>query len=106
MLTMLYMLLDGVVGMEICLVGYAVCVAAYFLVCFLLRPNRAGKRRIVVALGWLISELLCDVIWYLIFYQNGDYVNFGIGGAAAMLLLPGTLFLSAVITTAVNAEKS
>lgn len=103
MLTMLYMLLDGISGMEISLLGYAVCVAVYFLICFLFRSNRAGKG--IVFLSWLICELLCDVLWYLIFYQNGNYVNYGIGGTTVLFLLPGTLFVAAVSVTVINDKK-
>ncbi len=103
MLIMLYMLLDGIVGMGITLLGYAVCAAAYFFICFLFKANRAGKRNVV--LGWLTCELLCDVLWYLIYYPNGNYVNHGIGGAAAMLLLPAVLFITATLTTLINGAK-
>ena len=36
MVTMFYAWFDGVMGMEITLMGYAVCVLAYFAACFLL----------------------------------------------------------------------
>ncbi len=103
MLTMLYMLLDGVVGMEISLVGYAVCTGAYFLFCFLCKANRKRKKHIV--LGWLSCEILCDLLWYLIFYRNGDYVNYGVGGTAVLLLLPAAYFLTAVLLTLLHDEK-
>ena len=100
---MLYMLLDGISGMEISLLGYAVCTAAYFLFCFLFKHNRAGKGSVFLA--WLICELFCDVLWYRIFYPEGNYVNYGICGTAAMFLLPVILFMAALIVTAINGKK-
>ena len=103
MLTVLYMLLDGIVGMGITLAGYALCVAAYFFLCFLFRCNRMGKRK--VFFGWLACELLCDVLWYLIYYPNGSYVNYGLGGATGSLLLPAALAAAGVLVAAINQEK-
>ena len=101
---MFYMMLDGIVGMEISLLCYAVCTAAYFLFCFLFKANRTGKKRVL--LGWVICEIFCDILWYLIFYQDGNYVNHGIGGAAALFLLPLVYFSAGIILSLINYKKS
>jgi len=100
MATMIYAWYDGVVGMEITLLGYAVCVLVYFAGCMLFRRNRAGKGSVLA--GWLVCELVCDLLWYAFFFQNGDYVNRGIGGAAACLLLPVLLLTAGLIVTSLN----
>ena len=103
MLTLFYAWYDGVVGMEIALIGYAICTFLFFAVCFLFRCNRTGKGCVIA--GWMICELICDVLWYLIYYPDGNYVNHGIGGAAGMFLWPAALTAAAILVTAINQEK-
>lgn len=103
MVTMIYAWLDGVQGMEITLLAYAVCVLAYFGFCFLFRANRCGKCKVL--LGWLVSEAACDVFWFLYYYQNGSYVNRGIGGATSCFLLPILLLAAALAVTALNHDQ-
>ena len=103
MLTLIYALFDGVVGMEITLIGYGLCAVLYFVICFLFRCNRSGKGRVLI--GWLVCELICDVLWYVIYYPDGYYVNYGIGGAAGMLLWPAALVGAAAMVSSVNANR-
>ena len=100
MVTMFYAWFDGVMGMEITLMGYAVCVLAYFAACFLSDSNRNRKGRVV--LGWLVCELCCDLLWYFYYFEDGVYVNRGLASSAACFLLPVLLFAAGLVVTALN----
>jgi len=104
MVTMIYAWFDGVMGMEITLMGYAVCVLAYFAACFLSRSNRAGKGKVM--LGWLVCELSCDLLWYFCYFENGIYVNKGLAGSAACFILPVLLFTAGLIVSALNENEA
>jgi len=100
MITMLYAWIDGVIGMEVTLVCYAICVLVYFVLCFMFRANRICKRRVLY--GWLVCEVICDLLWYFFYFENGNYMNRGLHGSMACMLLPFLLFVSGLIVTALN----
>lgn len=103
MVTMLYAWHDGVMGMDITLVCYGICVALYILFCFLFRANRTGKGKVL--LGWLACEGICDLVWWRAFYPEGYYVNHGISGTMICFLLPMLLVMAAMAVTALNMVK-
>ena len=104
MITMIYAWIAGVMGMEITLACYGICVLLYFGLCFLFRTNRIGKLRVLC--GWLISEVLCDLFWYVCYFENGDYVNRGLAGSLACVLLPILLGLAGLVVTALNESET
>ena len=45
----------------------------------------------------LCCELLCSLLWLLIFYPNGAYHNYGLQGALFFLIYPVTLAVSGAV---------
>lgn len=92
-------------GAEVMLAGVLVCALIYLAVCLLLRTNRKGRgvRRVLLAL--LISELVCDALWYVMYFPGGEYRNWGIGGVYGAALWPLLLFVAGGVVTALNEER-
>ena len=79
MLTALYSV-GSVVGADLWMKGVLLTSLAYFLICFSFRRSRSGRGVLAVLMGWLLTELLCDVVWLAEFWPGGMYHNGGLGG--------------------------
>ena len=101
MVTAIYSLAN-VQGAEIWLVFWLVCALLYLAVCRFFRPNRTRQGRKTVWIGLLIAECLIDVIWAVLYYPNGSYLNYGIGAVYGLLVWIPILGITGVLVTAKN----
>lgn len=104
MVTSLYSL-RRVSGAAYLVIGYLICVAVYLAVGLLFRQNRGKRGRRRLLLGLLVSEVLCDGVWFLAYYPGGEYHNYGIGAVAGAFLWPMLLVLAGVLTTKINSKS-
>ncbi len=104
MITSIYAIgrVTGAVGW---LVGCAVCLIIAFAVAFSLKANRKMPNALMATAGIALSALVCDVIWYLMYFPGGEYVNRGIAGAYILLLYPSVLALGVTVAWAVNRAR-
>ena len=86
MVTAVYSL-SHVHGAELWLLFWAICFAAYFGICMLIKQNRTKHGIKNVLIGMLIAEVMIDLIWAIIYYHNGTYLNYGLGAVYGLLLL-------------------
>ena len=93
MLTVLYSV-GSVVGADLWMKGVLLTSLAYFLICFSFRRSRSGRGVLAVLMGWLLTELLCDVVWLAEFWPGGMYHNGGLESAVVLLLWPVLLCLA------------
>lgn len=101
MVTAIYSL-SHVHGAELWLLFWAVCVVVYLGISLLFKPNRTRKGVKNVLIGLLIAEVVIDLVWAIIYYHNGTYLNYGIGAVYGLLLWVPLLVVTLVITTAQN----
>ena len=78
------------------------CVAVYLGISFLIKHNRTKKGVKNVLIGLLIAEVIIDLMWAIIYYHNGTYLNYGIGAVCGLLLWVPVLVITSVITTTQN----
>ncbi|MBS6532972.1 MAG: hypothetical protein KH338_04975 [Oscillospiraceae bacterium] len=93
MLTALYSV-GSVVGADLWMKGVLLTSLAYFLICVSFRRSRSGRGVLAVLMGWLLTELLCDVVWLAEFWPGGMYHNGGLESAVVLLLWPVLLCLA------------
>ena len=74
MVTAIYSL-DKVNGADVMLLGWIICGAIYLLACLLIRENR--RRHGLWNILWylLVSEIVTDIIWAILYYEDGSYVK-------------------------------
>lgn len=101
MVTAIYSLAH-VHGAELWLLFWLVCVVVYLGISFLIKHNRTKKGVKNVLIGLLIAEVIIDLTWAIIYYHNGTYLNYGIGGVSGLLLWVPILVLTLVIITVKN----
>lgn len=82
------------VGADLWMKGVLLTSLAYFLICFSFRRSRSGRGVLAVLMGWLLTELLCDVVWLAEFWPGGMYHNGGLESAVVLLLWPVLLCLA------------
>ena len=101
MITAIYSL-SNVHGAELWLVGWVLCALFYIGGCMLVPVNRPKTCRTVVWIGLLIAEVVNDLIWALIYYPNGSYINYGVGAVYGLFLWPLILLIAGVFVTVRN----
>ena len=104
MITAIYSLSE-VHGAELWLLFWFICVAAYFGFGFLIKCNRTKKGIKNVLIGLLIAEVLIDLLWAVIYYHNGTYLNYGIGAVYGLLGWIPVLVVTLIIVTLKNDEN-
>lgn len=104
MVTMLYGF-GRINGSWLMLVLYLVSYVLYLGCCFLFRYNRGRIARRRILLTPLVLTELADPVLFLILFPGGQYYNYGIGGAWAVILLwPTAAILTGAIVTALNRD--
>lgn len=101
MVTAIYSL-SQVHGAELWLLFWLVCVVIYLGISFLIKHNRTPKGVKNVLIGLLIAEVIIDLMWAIIYYHNGTYLNYGIGAVYGLLLWVPVLVVTSVIVTVKN----
>ena len=105
MITAIYSLAN-VHGAELWLVGWVGCALLYICGCMLVRQNRTKTGRSTVWVGLLIAEVVNDLLWALIYYPNGNYINYGVGAVYGLLLWPFFLLIAGIAVTMRNIIKA
>ncbi len=101
MVTAIYSL-SQVYGAELWLLFWFVCAVIYLGISFLIKDNRTKKGIKNVLIGLLVSEVIIDLVWTIIYYHNGTYLNYGIGAVYGLLLWIPILTVTLVIITLKN----
>ena len=84
MVTAIYSL-TFVHGAELWLLFLGICVVIYLCIGLLIKQNRTKKGIKNMLIGLLIAEVFTDLIWAIIYYHNGTYINYGIGAVYGLL---------------------
>ena len=101
MVTAIYSL-SQVHGAELWLLFWLICVVVYLVISFLVKRNRSKSGIKNILVGLLIAEVIIDLMWAVIYYHNGTYMNYGIGAVYGLLLWIPILIATLVIATAIN----
>ena len=88
---------NGIEGIEIVLTGCVLCMGAFSILSTSLRRNRTHKGPKRIGIAMLSCELLCSLLWLLIFYSHGTYHNYGLQGMLFGLIYPALLAAAWVI---------
>ena len=104
MVTAIYSL-SQVHGAELWLLFWLVCLVAYLILCFAIKCNRTKQGRKRVFIGLLVVEVVVDLIWAIIYYRNGVYINYGIGAVYGMFIWIPALIITAIIVSNKNKMK-
>lgn len=92
--------LGQVHGAEVWLIGWAVCVIAYFATLLPMKNNRGNAKNVLFR--FLIAEMVTDLCRALVYYDNSVYLNYGIGAVCGLLLWPVVLIVAGIIATMQN----
>ena len=87
-------------GAELMLIFWFVCALVYVFGCLMVKVNRNHIKSILLCL--LCAEILIDITWAFIYYDQGSYINHGIGAAYALLIWPCLLMMTALLITLKN----
>ena len=101
MVTAIYSL-SQVHGAELWLLFWFICLIAYLILCFAIKCNRTKQGRKNVFIGLLVAEVAVDLIWAIIYYRNGVYINYGIGAVYGMFIWIPALIITAIIVSNKN----
>ena len=105
MITAIYSL-TYVHGAELWLLFWLLCVIGYLGICLLIKANRTKTGIRTTMIGLLIAEVIIDLIWAIVYYHNGTYLNYGIGAVYGVVFswIPA-LIITAVIVTVKNRKN-
>lgn len=101
MITAIYSL-SFVHGAELWILFWFLCLIAYLGICFAFRTNRTKSGRKTVLVGLLIAEVLIDLVWAIVYYHNGTYLNYGIGAVYGIIMRIPVLAVTAMIVSLKN----
>ena len=104
MVTAIYSL-TFVHGAELWLLFWGICVVVYLCIALLIKQNRTKKGFKNILIGLLIAEVITDLIWAIIYYHNGTYLNYGIGAIYGLLLWIPVLVVTLIIVTIKNGKN-
>lgn len=96
--------LGQVRGAELWLIGWLVCVAAYFAILLPMKLNRGGAKNVLF--WFLVAEVLTDFGWAIVYYDNPGYINYGVGAVYGLLLWPLALIAAGIIATVQNKKAN
>lgn len=105
MVTAIYSL-TYVHGAEIWLLLWLLGVIGYLGICLMIKPNRTKNGLRITMIGLLIAEVIVDLIWAIVYYHNGTYLNYGVGAVYGIVFswIPA-LIITAVIVTGKNSKN-
>ena len=104
MVTAIYSL-TFVHGAELWLLFWGICVVVYLCIALLIKQNRTKKGFKNILIGLLIAEVITDLIWAIMYYHNGTYLNYGIGAVYGLLLWIPVLVVTLIIATIKNGKN-
>ena len=92
-------------GAELWLLFWGICVVVYLCIALLIKQNRTKKGFKNILIGLLIAEVITDLIWAIMYYHNGTYLNYGIGAVYGLLLWIPVLVVTQIIVTIKNGKN-
>ena len=101
MVTAIYSL-SHVHGAELWLLFWSICIIVYLGVCFAMKCNRTKSGIKTTLIGLLIAEVIIDLVWAIIYYYNGSYINYGIGAMYGIIMWIPVLILTSIVVTLKN----
>ena len=106
MVTAFYSLLQ-VKGADLWMLFWLISAAAYLGIGLLIRYNCTVKGVKNMLIGLLISEVITDIMWAVIYCYNSVYLSYGIGAVYGLILWVPLLAVTLVVVTVKNrkAEK-
>lgn len=104
MVTAIYSL-TFVHGAELWLLFWGICVVVYLCIALLIKQNRTKKGFKNILIGLLIAEVITDLIWAIMYFHNGTYLNYGIGAVYGLLLWIPVLVVTLIIVTIKNGKN-
>ena len=104
MITAIYSL-SYVGGAELWLLFWFLCAMAYTGICVMLKPNRGRKAIRTVVMGLVVAEAIIDIVWAVIYYHNGTYLNYGIGAIYGLTLWIPVLVIAMIVVTIINRKN-
>ena len=104
MVTAIYSL-TFVHGAELWLLFWGICVVVYLCIALLIKQNRTKKGFKNILIDLLIAEVITDLIWAIMYYHNGTYLNYGIGAVYGLLLWIPVLVVTQIIVTIKNGKN-
>ena len=84
---------------------WGICVLIYLGITILIKKNRTKQGIKNMLIGLLIAEVFTDLIWAIIYYHNGTYINYGIGTVYGLLLWIPVLMITLIIVTIKNGRN-
>ena len=104
MITAFYSL-GNVVGAELMVAGVIVCAVLYLIIGLLFPANRTKRGRRTLLLALVCAEVICDGLWFALYFPGGHYHNYGIGGVFGAFLWPLLLLIAGGVAAAVNRSR-
>lgn len=104
MVTAIYSL-SQVHGAELWLLFWLIGLLLYLGCSFLIKANRSKAGVKGVFIGLLLAEILIDVVWALIYYHNGSYINYGIGAVFGIAMWIPCLVITCACVTLRNKKR-
>lgn len=101
MVTAIYSL-SQVHGAELWLLFWFLCVVVYLGISLFMRQNRTKQGVKNMLIGLLIAEFVIDIVWAIIYYHNGTYLNYGIGAVYGLFLWIPVLIVTLIVVTYMN----
>lgn len=105
MVTAIYSL-SQVHGAELWLLFWITCAVIYVGICLAAKKNRTKRGVRAILIGLLIAEVIADLIWAVIYYRNGAYINYGIGAVYGLIVWIPVLIVTGFIVTEKNGKSS
>ncbi len=76
------------------------CVLIFLFYCLSFRVNRTKHGIIFILLSLLANEIIYELVWFLVFFPRGNYLNPGLhGGLYGLGLWPTLLLLTGIFVT-------
>lgn len=97
--------LDEVYGAPMWALFWAGCVLVYMGACLLMRPNRSGRGIKNLLIGLATADAVIELIWVMLYYPHGEYVNHGLAAAAGVLIWIPVLFAAGTMVTLRNRKN-
>lgn len=105
MITWLAMFLQKIEGANLFLVVVGVMWVLYAGFFLAVKANRSKKNIKTAAIAGVAITLICDIVWFIKFFDNLEYRNPGISGIAWLVLLPILMFLAIMVLSYINASR-
>ena len=101
MVTAIYSL-SHVHGAELWLLFWFICIIVYLGGCLAMKCNRTKSGIKTTLIGLLIAEVIIDLVWAIIYYYNGSYINYGIGAMYGIIMWIPVLILTSIVVICIN----